>query len=170
MEEILTVRPYLLGDRFTVADASAYGQLSMNLTDAPAAGELEDRAPRTFRWLCAIRDGAHVDRGGELGIADELDPLLRCILETFVPLMQQNEQAYEAARQDGETLYNEAAFDEGRGLYDGEMLGSPFRTVVKTFQVRTWRDLRRQWTELAGADRVDLTRRFPALEVAFGSA
>ena len=33
MESLLSVQPYLLGHRFTVADASAYGQLSMNLIE-----------------------------------------------------------------------------------------------------------------------------------------
>jgi hypothetical protein len=49
-----------------VADASAYGQLSMNLSDATAAAELVERAPRTHAWLCGIRDGAHVGETGSL--------------------------------------------------------------------------------------------------------
>ena len=46
------------------------------------------------------------------------------------------------ARAAGETRFNEAAFDAGRALYDGTLLGRPFRSVAKTFQVRVWRDLR----------------------------
>ncbi|MDH3993366.1 MAG: glutathione S-transferase C-terminal domain-containing protein, partial [Gammaproteobacteria bacterium] len=52
MEHILQHQPYLLGDQFTLADASAYGQLSMNLVDGRAADLLEEYAPLTFRWLC----------------------------------------------------------------------------------------------------------------------
>ena len=55
MENVLTHQPYLLGERFTLADASAYGQLGMNLVDGRAAELLRDLAPRTFDWLCALR-------------------------------------------------------------------------------------------------------------------
>ncbi|MFN8642370.1 MAG: hypothetical protein U0802_12225, partial [Candidatus Binatia bacterium] len=57
VEGVLTRQPYLLGERFTVADASVYGELGMNLKDPTAAEDMRRRAPTTFRWLCAIRDG-----------------------------------------------------------------------------------------------------------------
>ncbi len=167
METVLETQPYLLGGHFTLADASAHGQLSMNLTDAPAARETEERAPLTFRWLCDIRDGAHVGSTGTLDATAALEPLLRCISDTFVPLMQQNERAYEKAVADGETLFNEAAFDDGRALYDGELLGWPYRSVVKTFQVRTWRDLRTRWGTLTSAERGVVAALSPELDAAF---
>ena len=39
-DTILGQQPFLLGARFSLADASAYGQLSMNLTDPEAARRL----------------------------------------------------------------------------------------------------------------------------------
>ena len=62
--------------------------------------------------------------------------------------MRQNEVAYEAARERSETVFNEPAFDQGRALYDGELLGRPFRSVVKTFQVRVWREIKATWGTL----------------------
>jgi len=168
MESLLEVQPYLFGGRFTLADASAYGELSMNLTDATAATVLEERAPRTYRWLCSIRDGEHREARGKLEVTDALQPLLDVISETFVPLMRQNEEAYEDALARGETTFNEAAFDRGLALYDGELRGQAFRHVVKTFQVRTWRDLRVCWTALTSEERLALGRRLPGLEEAFG--
>jgi hypothetical protein len=153
MEGRLGASSYLLGERFTVADASAYGQLSMNLTDPTANERLRARAPRTHAWLLAVRDGRHVGSRGDLALHDSLRPLLRIVAETFVPLMRQNEAAYDAARAAGETLFNERAFDRGRALYDGELRGHPFRAVVKTFQVRVWRDLVRAWQALGEPDR-----------------
>ncbi len=97
MEHLLTAQPYLLGDRFTLADASAYGQLGMNLVDPEAIALLEQLAPRTFRWLCAIRAAEHVETRGELALTPALQPLLRMISQTFMPLMMQNEDAYEQA-------------------------------------------------------------------------
>jgi glutathione S-transferase len=153
METGLGVAPFLLGERFTVADASAYGQLSMNLTDPTANERLRARAPRTHAWLLDVRDGRHVGCHGNLALHDSLRPLLRIVAETFVPLMHQNEAAHDAARVAGETLFNERAFDRGRTLYDGMLRGHRFRAVVKTFQVRVWRDLVQAWRNLDAADR-----------------
>ena len=152
VEAVLRRQPFLLGERFTLADAGVYGQLAMNLADPTAADAMRRRAPTTFDWLVAIRDRGHDGKRGahRLDVA-RLGPLLEAIGRTFVPLMQQNARAYDAARAAGETLFNERAFDRGRALYDGTLLGRPFRSVVKTFQVRVWRDLLRAWRDLAPA-------------------
>lgn len=148
METILARQPFLLGQRFTLADASAYGQLSMNLTDTAAAHRLRELAPQTFAWLCAIRDRRHVGSKGELSLSPVIAPLLDVFFDTFVPLMRANEAAYERLRKAGAAAFNEKAFDTGVNLYDGELLGQPYRSVVKTFQVRVWRELRREWASL----------------------
>jgi glutathione S-transferase len=158
MENLLTVQPYLLGGRFTLADASAYGQLGMNLVDPEAKDLLEELAPRTFRWLCSIRDGEHVSVRGELALTSAQQPLLHIIGQTFVPLMIQNENAYKNEIGKGEILFNEAAFERQRALYDGQLLGLPFRTVVKTFQVRVWREVKAAWRALDVQDREYLER------------
>ena len=62
-------------------------------------------------------------------------------------------------------LFNERGFDRGVALYDGELLGWPFRAVVKTFQVKVWRRLLDEWRALVqgGAgrapDRARMTER-----------
>ena len=167
MEQILGDQPFLLGGRFTLADASAYGQLSMNLTDAPAASVLHERAPRTFAWLAAIRDGAYTHASGELVVSDVLDPLLLTIGQTFVPLMQQNERAFVDATARGESLFNETGFNRGSALYDGSIAGHPYRHVVKSFQVRTWRDLRSRWQALTLDQQTALSRQFAVFGTAF---
>ncbi len=148
-EFLLAQQPYLLGERFTIADASAYGQLSMNLIDPGAASIIESRAPRTFQWLMDIRDGKHSGGSGELRADAALAPLITLIGETFIPLMEQNYSAWEYAKAQGQRLFNEAAFDRGEALYDGELRGHPFRSVVKTFQVRVWKDLQSSWQQLS---------------------
>jgi glutathione S-transferase len=161
VEAVLRDQPYLLGERFTLADASVYGQLGMNLKDPSAAAVMQRRAPATFRWLCAIRDQRHVGSSGPLAVTTRLRALCDAIARTFVPLMVQNEAAYLAARAAGETLFNEPAFDRGRALYDGTLLGLPFRAVVKTFQVRVWRELRSAWERLDDRARATLQRVVP---------
>ena len=123
----------------------------MNLADPTAADDLRRRAPTTFAWLCAIRDRRHVGAAGALALGEELAGLLGVVARTFVPLMQQNERAYLDARARGERVFNERAFDARRALYDGTLLGQPFRSVAKTFQVRVWRDLRETWRRLPAA-------------------
>lgn len=148
LESVLARRPFLLGDGFTLADAGVYGQLAMNLADPSAADEMRRCAPKTTAWLEAIRARRHADASGTPVLAADLADLVGVVRRTFVPLMRQNEGAYEDARARGETLFNEPAFDQRRALYDGTLLGKPFRSVVKTFQVRVWRDLRAAWHAL----------------------
>jgi len=164
METALSRRPFLLGDRFTLADASAYGQLAMNLVDGRAAELLEELAPVTHHWLRMIGDGAHRDSTGELGLVDELRPLLDCIADTFIPLMRDNEAAYREATERGQRRFNEAAFDRGEALYDGTLLGRPYRAVVKTFQVAVWRALCAQWRSMDRFERNEIETRFPQFQ------
>jgi glutathione S-transferase len=164
VEGVLVQQPFLLGDRFTVADAAVYGQLGMNLADRTAAERVRALAPTTYGWLTAIRDRRHVGSTGPLRLAPSLAPLLALLATTFVPLMRQNAHAYEAARAGGETVFNEPAFAGGRAHYDGALRGQPFRAVVKTFQVRVWRELCDAWAALPAAARTEVAALLPAPE------
>ncbi len=164
MEQQLSEHAFLLGERFTLADASAYGQLSMNLVDGRAEQLLQELAPRTHHWLHAIRDGKHRESRGELRTGSSLSALIDCIGDTFIPLMKQNAAAWERYHAQGQTLFNEAAFDHGEALYNGELLGKPFRSVAKSFQVVVWQELLSNWNTLASADQTELVDRYPGLQ------
>jgi hypothetical protein len=149
LETILSRRPYLFGNTFTLADASLYGQLGMNLTDSAAAMYMENIAPNTFNWLSKIRQGefsqhAQSKPDASLALHDDFKPLLTEIQRSFIPLMQQNESAYESYLKKGKTVFNEKVFNQGRALYRGSIDGKPFKTAVKSFQVAVWRKLKRQ--------------------------
>lgn len=163
VEPILSSRPFLFGDLFTVADASLYGQLGMNRTDPSAWAWIRRDAPATADWIERLARGDFSTHRpeGELGLDAALAPLLAWIDGIFVPLMRQNLDAYERHRAAGQRLFNERAFDAGTALYDGELLGRPFRSVAKTFQVRVWRDLRREWDALAASDRERVATHLP---------
>lgn len=164
LEPLLSERGFLLGGRFTLADASLYGQLAMNRKDPSARAWIAREAPATQAWIERIAAGDFgADRPGrELSLDAALAPLLDWICRAFVPLMQQNRDAWERHRAAGETISNEAAFDAGRALYDGTLLGQPFRSVAKSFQVRVWRDLRAEWEALRADDRARLEALLPA--------
>ncbi|HIF93628.1 MAG: glutathione S-transferase family protein [Myxococcales bacterium] len=159
IEALLADRPYLFGDRFTLADASVYGQLAMNLTDASAETIIRRDGPRVREWLQRIEEADFKASlpDGRITLDAKVEPLLSEIGRIFVPLMQQNAAAYERHRIAGETCFNEAGFDAGRALYDGELAGHPFRSVAKTFQVRVWQSLLEKWNALSESDRERLS-------------
>lgn len=163
MEQRLAEQPFLLGKRFTLADASAYGQLGMNLVDGRAADLLRELAPLTYDWLCAIRDGKHQGSRGQLQLDASLGRLITCIGDTFIPLMRQNTEAWARHSAQGQRRFNEAAFNRGEALYDGELLGKPFRAVAKSFQVVVWEDLLASWSSLESPVQEELLRRYPSL-------
>lgn len=152
VEDVLQHRPFLFGSRFTLADASVYGQLGMNTSDPSAARIIKKRAPILRDWLETIhRQGARGFADGTEPTPDAIEalaPLLDEIVRIHVPLMEQNEGAYAQYQAKGQTRFNESAFWRGESLYDGELLGLPFRSVVKTFQVKVWRDLKARYAEL----------------------
>ena len=166
LEPIFSTRPFLLGQRFTLADASLYGQLGMNLTDPSAANWIKDNAPAVYAWLLRIHEGdfsTHKD-AGELMVDDSLQSLLKEISGTFYSLMKQNELAYVQHTKAGETLFNEKAYWKRRSLFNGELDGQPFRSVVKTFQVKTWRNLKQLWQGLDRDSQSQLVEHFPAID------
>ncbi len=155
LEALFANRPYLFGDRFSLADASVYGQLGMNLSDASAESWIRKDAPGVRAWLQRIAEADfEASRPeGRLSLDAEIAPLLAELNRIFVPLMQQNADAYARHRANGETRFNEAAFNADAALYDGELDGCPFRSVAKTFQVRVWRSLVERWEALSESDR-----------------
>ena len=160
VEGVLRERPFLFGSRFTVADASVYGELGMNTSDPSAERIIAERAPTLRAWLERLHHQAasKLEDGDDPAPAhiDGLAPLLSEIVRIHVPLMEQNERAYERHKAAGQTRFNEAAFDCDESLYDGELLGRPFRSVAKTFQVKGWRSLKARYLSLEPAHRAAL--------------
>jgi hypothetical protein len=151
LENIFTQQTYLLGEQFTVADASVYGQLYMNMSDPSAAKSIKQLAPVTYQWLININQGKHVEDNGALFLSAHLSPLLDIISKTFIPLMQQNAQAFYMTKKQGDMQFNEAAFDDRTNIYAGESLGLSFKSVVKSFQIKVWQSLQNQWSDLTDA-------------------
>jgi glutathione S-transferase len=162
LEGIFSQRPYLFGNYFTLADASLYGQLGMNLSDPSAAQWIEEQAPNVFTWLSHIHQGefSRPSRTAEFMIDDVLRPLIAEISRIYYPLMQQNEVAYLKHKNAGETQFNEAAFWQGKSLYQGILDGQPFSNVAKSFQVKTWQYVKHSWQALTAAEQEELQQLF----------
>lgn len=165
LDALLATRPYVLGDRFTLADAALYGQLGMNLADPSTAQALQARSPRLHRWLLDLHKGKPLAvADGALRIDDTLKPLLAEIARIHLPLMQQNAAAHALFRQQGLRRFNEAAFNAGEALYDGLLDGTPYRSVAKSFQARSWRDCRARWQQLSPSMCAQLAALMPSTD------
>lgn len=160
VENVLRERPFLFGSRFTLADASVYGEFGMNTSDPSAERVIGTRAPTFREWLETLHhQGAAALEDGEEPVPEDirlLAPLLEEIARIHIPLMEQNERAYERYKAAGQTRFNEPAFNRGEALYDGELVGHPFRSVVKTFQVKGWRLLKARYLGLEAAHQAAL--------------
>ncbi|HJL18675.1 MAG TPA: glutathione S-transferase family protein [Sandaracinaceae bacterium LLY-WYZ-13_1] len=160
-EHVLGARPHLLGDAPTLADASLHGMLaSMCRLDPDAEARIRRRAPTVRAWV--DRPAAR-PRRVPAAVDAALEPLLAWVGRAFVPLMRANEAAFRRCCARGQRTFDEAAFDAGEALFDGELAGAPYRTVVKTFQVKVWRRLAAEHASLEDDDRRSLARRAPGL-------
>ncbi len=159
LEPIVSSRPYLFGNAPTLADFSLYGQIGMNLPDPSANRFIATTAPCVHEWVQRLhRHEFNASRKPELALHEDLAPLLAEVSRVYVPLMQQNAAAVERFRQAGEKRFNERAFNRGLSLYDGELDGTPFRSVAKSFQAKTWRGVLDAWTALPAAEQSQLQR------------
>jgi glutathione S-transferase len=163
LEALLAARPFVLGERLTLADAALYGQLAMNLSDPSADRRIRERAPRLHAWLGRLHRGDEslLEHAGALRIDEAVAPLLAEVCRTFVPLMRQNLAAHERWKAGGERHFNERAFDAGRALFDGEIDGHPFRAVAKSFQARVWKERLAEWHALPGNARARIEGLLP---------
>lgn len=166
LDQLFAVRPFLLGERFTLADAAIYGQLGMNLSDPSTAADLRQRCPRLHAWLQRLHAGEvpPATEHAALRLDDALQPLFDEISSLHLPLMQQNAAAHSRFAAQGTTRFNEAAFNRGEALYEGELRGVRFRSVAKSFQRRTWRDCQRRWSVLGATDRSRMQQWMPTLD------
>jgi glutathione S-transferase len=159
LDSLLQQQAFLLGSGFTLADASVYGELAMNMDDPSAERLMREKAPTLHRWLTQLRNTEPAETGNtDAPIQYErLKPLVNEMCRTFMPLMRQNYQAYSQAREQQHTCFNEAAFDSHQGLYDGEIDGRAFRSVIKSFQAKVWRQLCEQWQALSPTSQEQLS-------------
>ena len=149
LEPLLTARPFVLGERPTVADYGLYGSMFRHFSlDPTPARIMRTRAPAVFAWVARVwnarasRDGL----GGRPltdGVPADLEPLLREAGATHLPML----------------AANAAAFAAGRATHDFAAGGVTYRGVP-TSRYRVWalERLRRAYLDLAGESRAETDR------------
>ena len=149
-------RTYLFGDGLTMADAALIGNLGSTLLVDPEAAEImEDRAPHTVDWLKRNLDGS-AKLGTDHALGEAQSKLLVWASEAFIPLMSQNAEAYQNCPVEKGGPRNEKAYNRGLNLFEGELMGHPYRTVVKDFQVKTHREILSLFAGLSASDKAKL--------------
>jgi glutathione S-transferase len=102
LEPIFIARPFILGERPTIADIGLMGPFWRHFAHDPTPAKLmQDTAPSTFAWA-ARTWSARADRLGDRnlkdGIPPDLSPLLHEIGETHLEALSANAAAHAAGR------------------------------------------------------------------------
>jgi glutathione S-transferase len=154
LEAILAERPFLLGDRPTVADFGFMGPMFRHFGQDPTPAELmRRRAPRLYVWVARMWEARSDGTTAELvpAIDPPLSALLREVCETHLVQLRENARAY------------------ARGLrrYAQEIQGCRYEALpVSRYRVWCLEELRRVWRELDGAAQDELRRHLPASHAA----
>ena len=98
LQSIFSDRPFMLGDRPTIADVGLMGPFWRHFVHDPTPARLmQDRAPAVYEWAARTWNA----RAGELGtrplldgVPDDWEPVLREIGETHLEALAVNANAY----------------------------------------------------------------------------
>jgi glutathione S-transferase len=138
LEAILAERPFLLGDRPTIADFGFVGPMLRHFGQDPTPAELmRQRAPRLYVWVARMWEARWQDAADLVPAVDPpLSALLREVCETHLVQLRENARAHE----------------RGRRQFDQEIQGCRYEGLpVSRYRVWCLEELRRLWRELDGA-------------------
>ena len=98
LEAILQTRPFLLGDRPTLADFGFMGPMFRHFSlDPTPARIMRDQAPAVFAWVARVWAARQGDFGGAGlldGIPADWDPILAHAGEAYLPYLAANAAAF----------------------------------------------------------------------------
>jgi len=155
LQAIFEVRPFVLGDRPTIADFGLMGPMLRHFGQDPTPAEImRTRAPAVYAWVARMwNEKADPRRPGEFGTPDALLlDLVREVGETHLAQLRQNAEAY----------------SRGALRYDLLVQGARYARVP-TSRYRVWclEALAREWALLEENSKEALGRalRSPEFEV-----
>jgi len=136
LEAILLERPFLLGDRPTIADFGFVGPMLRHFGQDPTPAELmRQRAPRVYTWVARMWQADPGNDAGELvpAIDPPLSALLHEVCETHLVQLRENSRAHA----------------QGRSHFAQEVQGCRYQGLpVSRYRVWCLEELRRHWREL----------------------
>lgn len=146
MKQILSERPFVLGNRPGAGDLAVYGQLTQLTHFDPTPMQIAlDQAPRVFAWVDLMDDQSGVepqesDWISRDAIPDSLKALLGEIGRVYTPAL----------------LANAAAIESGAEMVEAEIDGKPWTQKPFPYQAKCLMWLREAYQALNQADRADL--------------
>ncbi len=136
LEAIFSARPYLLGDRPSLADFGFFGPMFRHFGQDPTPASLmRERAPGVYAWLGRVWNARAPETRGALlrELPGDWHPVLERIGAAYLPYLCANAEAWKA----------------GRSHFDVDIEGAPYRRI-RTAPYRVWclEELRRHFAEL----------------------
>jgi glutathione S-transferase len=107
LEAIFAVRPFLLGDRPTLADFGFFASMFRHFAQDPTPSDImRARAPGVHEWQARLWNARASRTQGELlpGIPEDWSPILREVGDAYLPYLNANARAWSrrAPRHDAE--------------------------------------------------------------------
>jgi glutathione S-transferase len=102
LEAVFASRPYLFGERPTLADLGFFGSMFRHFGHDPTAAELmRRRAPGVYEWLARLWNARASTTRGVLvsGVPDDLGPILDEVGSAYLPYLCANAEAWRAGSQ-----------------------------------------------------------------------
>ena len=136
----LKTRPYLLGDRPSLADFGFFGPMFRHFGHDPTGSSImRETAPEVYEWVARIWNARASQTQGELlgEVPADWGPILDSIGSAYLPYLCANAEAWKA----------------GHSHFDVEIEGAPYRRI-RTARYRVWclEELRRHFGELTEPD------------------
>ncbi|MBB83409.1 MAG: hypothetical protein CL931_06325 [Deltaproteobacteria bacterium] len=136
LEAILCERPFLLGDRRTIADFGFVGPMLRHYAQDPTPAELmRRRAPKLFTWVARMWEASPDPEDAALigEIDAPLRTLLREVCETHMIQLRDNAKGYAA----------------GASNFESTIQGCHYTELpVSRYRVWCFEELRREWAAL----------------------
>ena len=125
LEAIFSRRPFMLGERPTIADFGLMGPFWRHFVHDPTPARLmQDRAPAVFEWAARMWNARGADLASE--------PILDCIPDDWSPLLREIGQTHLEA-----LASNAIAYTEGSQHHDLTVQGVTYRGIP-TSAYRPW--------------------------------
>lgn len=150
LSQILEARPYLLGDRPSLADFGYFGPMFRHFSQDPTSARImRETAPAVHEWSARMWNArASRDRGELLHfVPEDWNPILGSIGTAYLPYLAANARAWNAQQ----------------SHFDVDIEGAPYRNI-RTAAYRVWclEELRRHFQELSPTDQETVRERLEA--------
>jgi glutathione S-transferase len=101
MSSVLATRPFVLGDKPSLADIGLMGPMLRHFGQDPTPAEImRDTAPFVFEWLARMWNARQQSVNGDFlsAISDDLAPMLEEVCETHLVQLTDNAKAWHQSR------------------------------------------------------------------------